>query len=163
MDQFGKSQSPYLKKAERLADVIAAIQVMGEYKFYKLDFASWADRISGDQSKADYWRKVFEEHPEFFRLDAKNEKASLVWRRQKPKRYSVDQARIVSREEAQSIGWERISRAPLQSNELQSLMSVAVEIHSQAIGNQNARRWWVPLVAGFFGALAGALIGKFGG
>ena len=58
------NQSPYLINNNRLADVIAAIQVIGSYRFYKLDFAEWSNRISGDESKADYWRKVLEEHPE---------------------------------------------------------------------------------------------------
>ena len=79
-----EKQSPYLANADRLADVIAAIQVMGAYRFYKLNFKGWADRISADETKADYWRNIFMEHPEFFRLDTKKEKASLVWRRQYP-------------------------------------------------------------------------------
>jgi hypothetical protein len=35
--------SPYISNPERLADVIAAIQAMSKYKYYKLDFSSWAD------------------------------------------------------------------------------------------------------------------------
>ena len=79
------SKSPYLKDDHRLADVIAAIQAMGTYKYYKLDFAGWSSRISGDETQDNLWRKVFEEHPEFFRLDSDREKASLVWRRQHQK------------------------------------------------------------------------------
>lgn len=79
------SKSPYIKNNQRLADVVAAIQVMGTYKYYKLDFEGWADRISGDSNQAEYWEKVFEEHPEFFRLDSKRKKASLVWSVSTPK------------------------------------------------------------------------------
>jgi hypothetical protein len=61
-----------------LADVIAAIQAMGTYKFYKLPFDGWADRITADKSQADHWKNIFEEHPEFLRLDSKRERASLV-------------------------------------------------------------------------------------
>jgi hypothetical protein len=71
------TNSPYLSDLNRLADVIAAIQVMGTYKFYKLDFKGWADRISGQSSNADYWRIIFEEHPEFFRLDSGKMKCFL--------------------------------------------------------------------------------------
>ena len=81
--------SPYLADG-RLADVIAALQATATYKFYKLDFARWADRIVGEKAKANHWRKVFEEHPEFFRLDSDRRRASLVWRRQHQKRYDVD-------------------------------------------------------------------------
>jgi hypothetical protein len=79
--------SPYLSDPSRLADVIAAIQAMGTYKFYKLDFKGWADRISADESRGEYWKKIFEQHPEFFRLDGKREKASQIWRRQYPRRF----------------------------------------------------------------------------
>ncbi|MDA2934785.1 hypothetical protein MYX82_10650 [Acidobacteria bacterium AH-259-D05] len=51
-----KAHSPYLNDPKRLADVIAAIQAAATYKFYKLDFGGWADRISGDESEADHWR-----------------------------------------------------------------------------------------------------------
>ena len=42
--------SPYTKDTNRLADVIAAIQVMASYKFYKTDFGEWSNRIVGDQA-----------------------------------------------------------------------------------------------------------------
>ncbi len=83
-------KSPYNQHANRLADVIAAIQVMSVYKFYKLDFEGWVDRIVGDKSKSDYWRDVFIDHREFFRLDESRTKASLVWRRSYPKNFNVD-------------------------------------------------------------------------
>jgi hypothetical protein len=114
-------ESPYLSSPDRLGDVIAAIQVMGTYKFYKLDFAGWADRIVGDEAQAQHWRTVVGEHPEFFRMDSKREKASLVWRRQRQKLFNVDTESQISREQfrqltdAQKL---RISRMPLASNEL---------------------------------------------
>ncbi|MDA2938001.1 hypothetical protein MYX75_07045 [Acidobacteria bacterium AH-259-A15] len=92
-----KAHSPYLNDPKRLADVIATIQAAATYKFYKLDFGGWADRISGDESEADLWRRVFEEHPEFFRLDSPRERASLVWRRQHQKRYNVDAELTISK------------------------------------------------------------------
>jgi hypothetical protein len=62
--------SPYLNDDQRLGDVIPSIQALGTYPYYKLDFKGWADRITGDgsDSEAAHWRKVFEQHPEFFRL-----------------------------------------------------------------------------------------------
>ena len=91
--------SPYIKNENRLADVIAAIQVMSTYKFYKLDFATWADRIVGDRSKSKHWEKVFSDHPEFFRLDQTRTKASLVWRRNYPKNYNVDRFETIPKDE----------------------------------------------------------------
>jgi len=48
-----------------LSDVIAAILAMGAYKFYKLSFEDRADRIEGDKDKAEHWRKVFSDRPDF--------------------------------------------------------------------------------------------------
>jgi len=46
------AKSPYLNDTGRLADVIAAIQAMGTYKFYKLDFEGWADRITANKNQS---------------------------------------------------------------------------------------------------------------
>jgi hypothetical protein len=42
-------------------------------------------------------------------------------------------------------------------------MNTAIELHSRAIEELSARRWWVPILAaflGFFGALIGAFFGS---
>jgi hypothetical protein len=157
-----KSKSPYLQYENRLADVIAAIQVMGAYKFYKLDFSNWADRITGDKNNADYWKKIFEQHPEFFRLDSLKEKASLVWRRQYPKRYNVDTNAIITKEEFYRLTDAdklRISRNPLEAETIRSLVQTAIDLHSRALDHLQDRRWWIPLAASTIGGLVGAIIG----
>ena len=74
-------KSPYLT-ASRLADVIAAIQTMSLYDKYKVSCAEWSHRISGDRSRAEHWKAVFVEHPEFFRRSSsRDDHFSLVWRR----------------------------------------------------------------------------------
>jgi hypothetical protein len=161
------SKSPHLRSEKRIADVIAAIQAMANYKFYKLSFNDWADRIVGDSEQGEHWRSVFEEHPEFFRLDSKREKASLVVRRQHQKLYDVDQERKIIRQEYSSLAsTDRISRTPLTSAETSSLISTAIEMHSRAVDQENLKRWWIPLataVAGFVGAILGAYLSSFGG
>ena len=156
-----KSGSPYLHDSYRLGDVIAAIQAMGTYKFYKLSFDKWADRISGDTSKGEHWRRVFEEHPEFFRLDGQRERASLVWRRQYPKRFHVDEERRLPRDEFYQLTEEqkaRVSRNPLTPDDIKALIDTAINLHSRALEQQRERRWWLPL-ASAVGALIGAIIG----
>lgn len=155
-------QSPYLSNSDRLADVIAAIQVMGTYKFYKLDFENWADRISADKSKAAYWQNIFIQHPEFFRLDNKRERASLVWRRQYPKRYDVDRAIQITKDEFEALPDQkklRISRIPIESGTIESLIKTAIEMHSRALQHQQDKRWWIPIIFTFFGGLIGAILG----
>jgi hypothetical protein len=157
-----KSKSPYLDNENRLADVIAAIQVMGAYKFYKLDYSSWADRITGDKSNATYWRRIFEDHPEFFRLDSQKERASLVWRRQYPKRYNVDTNAEISRDEFNNLADDkklRISRNRLEPETIQALVKTAIDLHSTALGHQQDKRWRIPLIVSGIGGLIGAIIG----
>lgn len=155
-------KSPYLTNKNRLGDVIAAIQVMGTYKYYKMDFASWADRITGDASKAEYWKMIFEEHPEFFRLDSGRLKASLVWRRQYPKRFNIDNGVSISKDEFYALSQEekgRISRNPLEASTIEALIKIAIEMQSRALEHQKDRRWLITLLISGIGGLLGALIG----
>ena len=155
--------SPYLANTNRLPDVIAAIQAMATYKFYKLDFEGWADRISGDETTAEHWRSVFEEHPEFFRLDGAKEKASLVWRRQRQKLYSVDREQRITRDDYDQLTGaqkDRISRMPLNADEISTLISTATDLHTRAIEQRREYRWWIPLIAALFGSFLGALVGS---
>lgn len=153
--------SPYLANQGRLADVIAAIQALGNYKFYKCDFAEWADRISGERSQMNHWRKVFEDHPEFFRLDSRREKASLVWRRQHPKLFAVDIGETITRSEFNDLSSEqksRISRLPLSSSEMATLIEAAINLHSRALENKKDQRWLITALIGLAGVLLGAVV-----
>jgi hypothetical protein len=155
-------QSPYLSNSNRLGDVIAAIQAMATYKYYKLSFDKWADRISADESQAEKWKGIFLEHPEFFRLDSAKEKASLVWRRQFPKRFNVDTFTVLTNEEYDLLSDEfkrdRVSRVPLSSADIKALIDTAVNLHSRALEDQKDKRWWIP-VASAIGGLVGSVIG----
>lgn len=161
---FAKERnSPYATDANRLNDVIAAIQAMAVYKFYKLDFAGWADRISGTRALAGHWKQVFTDHPEFFRLDSTRTKASLVWRRQYPKRYSVDAEKVLTKAEYDQLDDRqklRVSRVPLSAQDINALTSLAVNIHARALEHKRDSRWLlVALLSGLFsllGAFAGA-------
>lgn len=161
------SASPYLNDPNRLADVIAAIQAMATYKFYKLDFEHWADRIAADKTQAGHWKSVLEQHPEFFRLDSARERASLVWRRQRQKRFDVDSETAISKTEYESrtpAGKARVSRSPLDTSEISTLIGAAIDLHSRALEQKRESRWWVPLAVAAVGAasgLTGALIGAW--
>ena len=160
-----KTKSPYLSDPNRLADVIAAIQVMATYKFYKLEFKGWADRISGDESQARRWQTVFEDHPEFFRLDSARQRASLVWRRQHQKRYDVDSEQSnsnVTYDGLTDSQRERVSRNPLGISEISTLIQTAIDLHSRALEYKRELRWWVPALTGLAGAVIGAVAAVVG-
>jgi hypothetical protein len=159
-----EKKSPYLDDPQRLGDVIAAIQAMGTYKFYKQTFEGWAARIAADTSKADHWKKVFEEHPEFFRLDTDRKMASLVWRRQYPRRFQVDTQQNLTFAEYEGLSDEdkkRVSRNTLTPQDIKTLVDTAIELHSRAVDLQHEKRWWIPLVSSAIGGSIGAAIGAF--
>jgi hypothetical protein len=152
-------KAPYVEDPGRLGDVIAAIQAMATYYRYKLTFAEWADRISGDPADGQHWEKVFREHPEFFRLDSARERASLVWRRQHARRYDGKQRRELTNDEYYALSAEsrkEISRIPLSASDIKTLVDTAINLHTRAIAHSSDRRWWVPLVGS---SAAGAMIG----
>lgn len=151
-------RSPYLVNDNRLGDVLSAIQTLGTYRFYKLTPEKWSARISGDTASGNHWKKVFREHPEFFRFSSDDVKVSLVLRRQKPKLFDVDTLEEVTRTERDrrdSDGQARISRAPLNEGELQMLIGVASNLHSKALHDRQDGRWWLPLAATIFSAVIG--------
>jgi len=155
------SKSPYITNPNRLADVNSAIQVMGVYKFYKLDFKGWADRITGDEKQAEYWEKIFGQHPEFFRLDAERKKASLVWRRNYPKRFDVDKEQKITKEEFYKLTDEqkaRISRDPLTNSDISTLINTAINLHSRALEYKKDKRWWIAGIMGIIGVVIAYLL-----
>lgn len=155
-------KSPYIANPNRLADVIAAIQAMGVYKFHMRTFAEWAESIAGDKSKGDYWKNIFEDHPEFFRLDTSRRFVSLVWRRQYPKRFHVDREQRLSVDEYNALSEQdkkRVSRDPLLPSDIKTLIDTAINLHARAVELQREGRWWVPLVASAVGGLIGATLG----
>lgn len=157
-------RSPYLGTGNRLADVIAAIQAMSTYKFYKLSFAEWADRITGSDATAIHWERVFREHPEFFRLNSAETSASLIWRRQHQKRFSVDEMRALTRKEYCSLSnneKERVSRIPLESQELGILITTAIDLHARELAQQQDARWWLHTATALVGVILGAMLSWF--
>lgn len=133
---------------------------MSVYKFHMLSFERWAERIGGDRSKSAYWKRIFEDHPEFFRLDRERKLASLVWRRQNPKRFHVDRGllsvaecnALTPAEKEQSIA-ERLS-----DSDVKTLIDTAINLHARAVELQRESRWWV-LLARAVGGIIGAILG----
>ena len=160
--------SPYLVSC-RLGDVIAAIQVLAYYKFYRLDVTEWAKRITGEEGAAATLETVFRDHPEFFQLTSGDTglKAALVARRSFTRSYDVDAAAEVAKDEAMARrqnpeAWARLSRRPLTPEETAVLIRTAIDMHSRAIEQRMAGRWWVPLASagiGFIGGIVSAVVG----
>ena len=109
---------------------------------------------------------MFVEHPEFFRLDSERNKASLVWRRQHQKLFNVDTETEISRDQYKSLSERdktRISRSPLTSTELATLVKAAIDLHSRALERKRDARWWLAGVFTLVGVILGATIKALAG
>lgn len=156
------TKSPYLKP-NRLADVIAAIQFMALNERSSQPCDKWAHYISGDVAKADHWRAVFNEHPEFFRKSPDNEDHyALVWRRASPRLFYRKEDRLLTKPEFDQLPAAEqsfVSRVRVPEAEIKTLVDIAIELHSKAREQQIDWRWWVPIAASFVGALIAVLLG----
>ncbi len=168
-----QGRSPYLKDG-RLPDVIAALQIMGAGERPERAIKGWAKELSYNDSGAeiDRWTAVFREHPEFFLVyklqDDPTLKSALRWRYTN-KLYDSKTGKEYTPQEKEELPekerW-RLTTRPLTSEAIAALMNTAIELHSRAIEELAASRWWVPVLAaflGFVGALLGSIVAALWG
>ena len=153
-----KQESPYIANPKRLADLIAAIQVLGSYRFASRKLDKWTKRLGRTPVSADSWLTVFKEHPEFFTFDKEN--VSLVWRRSRERNYDTFQRKLLTREEAlelskfeNEINEVRLSRPPLDTIEISKLVDIAINLHEREIKHAQERRWWITAVLALIGLI----------
>lgn len=170
------SKSPYLINPKRIEDVIAGIQVLGSYeKKTSRRLKLWISLLGKDET---YWKKVFEEHPEFFRVNDKTEQIdeldddnsdsntseiwiSLRWRFAYQKVYDHIRKIELSEDELKKLTSQekkKLTRKPLSSEQIQSLITTAINLNEKAINDDIRKKWWRPLLTGVF-VILGALIG----
>lgn len=155
-------RSPYLING-RLADVIAAIQFMSMNERSSLRCEDWAEGISGDRTKSDHWRAIFDEHPEFFRRSPNYDgHYALIWRRAMPRRFFRKESRMLSQAEFDALTQNDkalVSRPRVPDQEIRTLIDLAIELHAKAREQHTDWRWWVPIGASFLGSLVAVLLG----
>jgi hypothetical protein len=159
------SRSPYLKQG-RLADLMAAIQMMAIHERYRRSSADWAELISGDSAKSSYWESIFADHPEFFRQSAAHQgDYALVWRRAGNSRYHRGIGKILQSTEVDNLSQEErryLSRPPVPEGQIKTLLDTAINLHQRAVEEYRDRRWWVgpvTTIVNAAGSFVGALIG----
>jgi hypothetical protein len=157
-----KASSPYLAHPWRLSDVIAALQVLGSYHWASREPADWA-RTLGQPRSAHTWDEIFKDHPEFFRVNEAKQKvwASVRWRHTHPQIYAAAEHRELSRAEYLALSEaerENLSRSPLATEQIESLIRTAIELHNRGIAQQVESRWlWTPAFA-LLGVVLGAVL-----
>src|SRR5262245_14157174 len=153
----------------RLADVIAAIQIMAAAKRPEAKIEDWAYEFDRNReaNTVARWTGVFEDHREFFltyRLPGKKDlKAALRWRyafktldAESGKEYKP--AEIQALPEKQR---ELLTTKPLNGEQIQTLLNTAISLHTRGMEELRESRWWVPLFAavlGFVGAIFGVIL-----
>ena len=157
-----KRQSPYFRHPERLADVVAALQVMGTYKFAGRKPTDWGKSFGRLPVSADNWLTIFNEHPEFFRIS--DERVSLIWRRSSEKVFDTRTNKELSKEEVSVLSKEDqmlyISRTPLSAEQVTALIEIAIKLQNQVIARRAEQRWWIPVLVGALCVGFGAVIKK---
>jgi hypothetical protein len=151
--------SPYLKSSSRLADVLAAIQVMGSYPWATRDEAGWQDKLGAPLS-ANAWIEIFREHPEFFRVNEES-RITLRWRHGYDKSYHVANQRELTPSELNALSQEerkQVTRKPLTEDQIETLLKTAIELHTRAVAFAQERRWLSPLLFGLLGTILGIVL-----
>lgn len=152
-----RNTSPYIAHPNRLADLIAAIQVLGTYGFASRKLSKWEARLGRKPVSADNWLTVFNQHPELFTIQDEN--ISLVWRRSRERNYDTYAQIVVSREDEASLrekeksNEKRLSRPPLDTSEVSQLIDMAIRLHEREIQHQQERRWWITAVVAILGLI----------
>jgi hypothetical protein len=130
---------PYLRE-NRLADVLALIQVLALDEYPYRSDGGLTDELQGAPASAPSWREVALEHPEFFRVSKKEDsRLSLTARHVMPKA-------------------EEKQRQPLPADFTHQLLRTALELHDR---QREAASWWRPFVPLIAAVLTGVL--TFGG
>ena len=158
MSNFQRSKSPYIANPNRLSDLIAAIQVLGTYKYASRHLEKWEKRLGRTPVSAVNWKTVFDQHPEFFTTQESD--VSLVWRRSRERNYDTFARKLLSREDAIELAKEdneahekRLTRPPLDTIEVSKLVDIAISLHEREIRHAQERRWWITAVVAVVGLI----------
>lgn len=125
---------PYLIE-NRLADVLALIQVLSLDKHRHRSEKGLEQELQGKPKSANNWKIIAQEHPEFFRVDSSREhNISLL-------------ARHV-------IEVNDKGKSDLSSDLINTLIKIAIEIHDRQ--NEKSDRWkvWLPLLVALITVLS---------
>lgn len=161
-----ETQSPYVTRQNRLADIVVALQVMGTYRYAARSIESWAELLGEKPRSVGTWLEVFNDHPEFFRSGVEDDGLhTLALRRAQPRVYNTktnEEITVAQFKELPAEARAHISRSPLSPQQINSLIEVAVKLQSQAFARRQELRWWIPhvmsVVTLLVGLAAGALL-----
>lgn len=154
-----RTDQTYLSHPKRLADVITAIQVMGNYVWASRKIDGWEKALGRVPVSTKSWSDIFSDHPEFF--CKKGEWYSLVWRRSHEKQFDTRSHELIQIEQVPAKGTEerkKFTRPPLEADQVQALIETAIKLQSTAVDFQVNKRWWVYVASALVGVVIGSLL-----
>jgi hypothetical protein len=162
-------KSPYLDNEHRLADILAAIQVMGSHLWDSRNTEDWKRHLGEKPQSALSWEALFAEHPEFFGQADWGGKTLHFLRLRRAYERTIDpnslreltDSEIEALKDKNEYDKARLARRTLTPEQVEALMNAAIELQVRAGALADRKRWWLPALTaglGFLGALAGSLV-----
>ena len=171
------AKSHYLEK-DRLANVIAAIQILGVSDQASATVNRWVAELEASEeltpeqldltpvkfADRKKWASVFEQHPEFFKNYTLRGEQRVLLRL----RYAHSFSKILDKNGANAGTAERkngtnehppIVSDPLSAEQLQVLINTAIELHDRAGAAERRPDRFSPLMMAWVGATLGAIAG----
>ena len=164
------ANSHYLEK-DRLANVIAAIQIMGVADRPSGTLNRWIAELEAseeltsqqlDQAPIKFaerkkWQTVFEQHPEFFKTYTLRGdlRVLLRWRYADTLKDGANERSGVSTDESEP----RPDSKPLSADQIQVLINTAIGLHAKEVETQRGPDKFPPLLMAIIGAALGTVAG----
>jgi hypothetical protein len=134
---------------------------MALHEKYRKSCTDWADWISGETSRSDYWKQILDDHPEFFRRSSVSEDYALIWRRALPGRYNFETQSMVTNKEYGALTEQekqKVGRPPVPEAQIKTLIDMAINLHGEALEASRDWRWWIAPAVSFAGSFVGAIV-----
>ena len=150
---------PYLSSSQRLPHVVAAIQILSEQLPASRHVRDWEEKLGKTHDDTE-WEEIFKEHPEFFRFNPDGY-VSVRWRHAYDRTFSPRERRELSTAEIQNLsetGLQKLERKPLSGDQVELLLTTAVEMHARQVAHAQERRWLIPLLFALVGVIIGAVL-----
>lgn len=168
-------KSAYLEHEQRLADIMAAIQVMGTHIWDTRPIEDWV-KVLGERPlsvETGKWQDLFEKHPEFFGKEIWSRKKReegievylyyLRWRRAYERTIETESLKELTSDEIERLKADKtynerkIARKALTPEQVGTLLTAAIGLQDQAFEFEARKRWWLTLVISLGTALLGLL------
>jgi hypothetical protein len=141
VDCLIKMESPKYTKPDRLADVLALIQVLALHGYAHRSESGVKDELQGQPRSSASWKNLAQEHPEFFRV-ANDDKLSI----------SLVARHVVPGEDGRR----------LDINFIGKLLEAAIELHDREQTRREKAKHVIPVVVAIIAAAAAVITAILG-